>query len=227
MKLDLADILILNQPLRVAKHPLIESIQENPIPEDVSFDDPLQASVATESDVDFVDPLGVYDLPAVIDQNVTNLKLSKKEIVKEEPKLSFDTGNLVNTLEQKDEQVVPDLDPSINDFTPWSEMKKRVLIEFTATDQLSLESKFLSKDVLESVEGVAKNKSKLVVAAIFHIKKLVFRKKNGDDVENLPVKLVGLSQSQFEDRMNDFRKLLLHFWKCERRMDCIQVCVIA
>lgn len=42
---------------------------------------------------------------------------------------------------------MPDLDPKLIGFRPWTELKSTVLVEFTTNDKLSLETSFLTAHV--------------------------------------------------------------------------------
>ena len=163
MKLDLTDIRISNPSTTATVHPLLEFSKKS---EDLNaaetvIQDPLQDSSNSAPVTDFADPLGVTEVLSSTDLDVTKLKISSKDSKKaENTGLELGTGKLDNTLIQKDDDVIPDLDPVLNDFTPWKEMRNRILKEFTATDQLSLESSFLSKDSFKSVIQEEKQRSK-------------------------------------------------------------------
>jgi hypothetical protein len=206
MKVDFMDSKYTAQSTPVNIHPLIETsfIVAESLPQIQNADHSL---VLNESKIkeneDFFDPLGAFDTMKLNDMDVTNIKLPPKNVKeKSVEKIDVMTGKLLNTLQQENSTNIPNLDPIINGFEPWINMKEKILKEFTSTDQLSLETIFLNREAVKHRQNL---KERVTTEA--------------------SIKLVGLSQTDFENKMKDYRKLLLFFWSQERRLDCISLIV--
>jgi hypothetical protein len=208
MKLDLSNIQFAAQSTAVHIHPLSHptQIDNNPLPilaaEQQHTLNPLDLPTKEN---DFDDPLTSFGIEASQpdDIDVININLptnhGKEKYV---DMIDVMTGKLLNTLQQEKEDIVPDLDPIINGFEPWTKMKQRILKEFTSTEQLSLETTFLNREAVKQRQ----NPKERVTTEV-------------------SIKLVGLSEADFENKINDYRKLLLFFWSQERRLDCIALII--
>uniref|UniRef100_A0A7E4VNU3 UPF0505 protein CG8202 n=1 Tax=Panagrellus redivivus TaxID=6233 RepID=A0A7E4VNU3_PANRE len=223
MLLDLADITHSAVTEPVNAHPLLATTKSLKSANVVVEVDPLAALTLTDPlshpDADFSDPLGAIDPLTAIAVASVATKPAEAKPKKTAPAANgnqtlrlfdVDTGKLANTLEQTDDDQPPDLDLAISGFAPWSAMRTRILENFTATDQLSLESSFLRADSVKSEQRAPPK----------HHKKHHSKKE-----ESNKVKLVGLSQIEFESKIKDFRKLLRFFWDEERRLECIQLSI--
>ena len=167
MKLDLTDIEFAAQSTPVNAHPLFfstKTAETKSAPEGDGpsvGEDPLSGVEVGNRGDEFVDPLGAFQTSNESDIDVTNLNLPlpKKQIERkvEAPKIEVVTSRLLNTLQQEQENVIPNLDPVINGFAPWTSMKERILKEFTATDQLSLETSYLNREAEKQRQRLVEN----------------------------------------------------------------------
>jgi hypothetical protein len=155
----------------------------------------------TEQSDEFLDPL------SALLQNGTSAKHNGTASRSTEGATSFADpllagSRLGNTLKEDDRNDdVPSLDPEFVGFRPWSELRRIMLQEFTTNDRFSMESSFLPTEFNRVEE-----KKRSVMS----------------EMPNTTMKFFDLSQQEYIRKIRELRRILVHKWGQEKRLDCIK-----
>uniref|UniRef100_A0A914CHZ5 Uncharacterized protein n=1 Tax=Acrobeloides nanus TaxID=290746 RepID=A0A914CHZ5_9BILA len=192
----------------VFAHPLLKNASINlskalDIPPTDDGEDKKEHEMGTsevENSVEFLDPLGVSSSQLKSEVDMTKLDLKSSLPTKEDSEARLD-----NTLAEKKEDLIPKLDPVLAGFRPWSEIRIIILEHFKTTESLTLETSFL--EPVNSKTPPRQPRPSL---------------KDKTSTSNM-TKLVDLTQEEYEKRLSNLRKLLLHFWNHGKRVECIKL----
>lgn len=135
------EIQFIPQASLVFAHPLLKNVTLFNLPNEL--DENYEEKKESEVDIpeangaDFLDPLGVSHSVIKLELDMTKIQNIPR------PVKDVGESRLDNTLAEKPEDFIPDLDPRLPGFRPWSEFREIILENFKTSDLLTLESSFL------------------------------------------------------------------------------------
>ncbi|CAD5213001.1 unnamed protein product [Bursaphelenchus okinawaensis] len=191
---------VLNHPLLPDSH---RKSKKAEVKQEVEDEEPNKSA-------EFFDPLGVQGVDEVVEKFSTAALHQKNGKVEDEGKIElFVDGPLSNTLEEKEEDAVPELDLKFVDFKPWREYKKKILDKFYSENVFTLESSFLKPPKGTKGQHVG-----------------VGSKPGYGHQKPSPstFKFTNLTEEDFIRKFRDLRVTLLRLWAQEERVQCISLC---
>ncbi|CAD5217378.1 unnamed protein product [Bursaphelenchus xylophilus] len=188
---------VLNHPLQPDSY----SKSKKPQPEPADSIEEADENGVSE----FSDPLGVQETNEIVENLATTALHDKRDQFINNGNILFTDGPLLNTLAEKEEDVIPDLDPVFVGLRPWGEFKDIIHETYKSENTFSLESSFL-----KPTEEKGRNTRP-------HPRNQKAQPVNGHRFTNL-------TEEDFNRKIRDLRRILRRLWAEEERIECIKLC---